>query len=390
MAPNMQRRPLLAAVGGIVLGGAGVAATTEGANAAPADEKFDILEGTPHETTVYVQTAEADGPTVLLVGGIHGNEVAGYEAAASVRDMDIERGRLVTIPRANAVAVENGTRVGESGVDLNRQFPTGEEPKTELARALWDVVERYEPDVVIDLHESQSLYEGDVEDGVGQVIFHSRDVPAQKDAKEAAAKLNENHVSDSRYDFTVGPFSLPPSETPNLLVHKAARDTDAVAFLVETVTSKPKLATRIQWHTRIVRSLVWEEVLNESAIDDGGDDDGSNGDGSDEDGGNDGGDDGSDDAENEPPVATIETDPEDATDVDFSEGDTVTLDASASRDPDGEIVTYEWDVDGSDDFEEGDETREVTLSFCGELPMTLRVTDDDGETATDEVVLSTV
>lgn len=84
MPSNTERRPFLAAVGGIVLGGAGITATSERANAAQSDETFTILGGTEYEATGYVQTADADGPTVLVVGGLHGNEVAGYEAAAGV------------------------------------------------------------------------------------------------------------------------------------------------------------------------------------------------------------------------------------------------------------------------------------------------------------------
>lgn len=389
MQPETERRPLLAAAAGVALGGLGIVGSSEHANAALSEDSFTILEGTDYETTGYVKTADSDGPTVLVVGGIHGNEVAGYEAAASVSDMDIARGRLVTVPRTNVTAIESGTRFGDDGADLNRQFPTGEEPTTELARALWDVVERFEPDVVIDLHESQGLYDGDVQDGVGQAVFHSRDVEAEAEAEEAAEQVNESYVSDSTYDFVVGPFSLPPSETPNMFVHKAARDTDAIAFLVETISEEHELSTRIRWHRRIVKSLLWEELLDESAIDDGDeeqDDEGGDGDDGDEEDGSDGEDDG---AENEPPEAVIETDPADAEDVDFSQGDTVVLDASASSDPDGEIVSYEWDVDGTDEFEEGGETIEASLSFCGELPMALRVTDDDGATATEEVVIST-
>ena len=69
-----------------------------------------------------------------MVGGVHGNEVAGYEAAANVRDLDVERGRLVTVPRANVVAIEAGAGTGENGVDLNRQFPVGSEPTRECSR----------------------------------------------------------------------------------------------------------------------------------------------------------------------------------------------------------------------------------------------------------------
>lgn len=257
MRGRLGRRTVLAAAGGLALGGA----TTGGAVAAPSEDSFDVLPATEHETAVHVRTAAADGPTVVVVGGVHGDEVAGYEAAAEVADVAIERGRLVTIPRANAAAVERGTRTAADGVDLNRQFPVGGTPRTELARALWDVVTRYDADVFVDLHESKGVYDGTDAGGVGQAIFHSRDDAARADAREAAAHLNRNYVDDPTYRFTVDAFDRATDDLSGLFAHKVARDTDAVAFLAETVLDGPTLATRVRWHTRIVRSLVDEELF---------------------------------------------------------------------------------------------------------------------------------
>ena len=261
MRSELERRTLLTVAGGLLLGSAGGATMSGRVVAAPSKDSFTILAGTEHETTGYVRTAEANGPTVMVVGGVHGNEVAGYEAAAKASDMAIERGRLVTVPRANVTAIENGTRTAEDGGDLNRQFPVGEKPTTELARALWDVVTRYDPDVFVDLHESKGIFDGDVAGGVGQTIFHSRDDAALADAREAAEYLNENHVDDSTYNFTVDPLAPAEDGLSGLFAHKVARDTDAVSFLAETVFNGPKLATRVKWHTRLVRSLTDEELF---------------------------------------------------------------------------------------------------------------------------------
>lgn len=371
MRTALGRRSVLAITGGLSLGALGLPSATDRTRATPPKESFTIMAGADHETTGYVQTGTADGPTVMVIGGIHGNEVAGYEAASKISGMAIERGRLVTVPRANVVAIENGSRYGEDGVDLNRQFPVGEEPTTELARALWDVVTSFDPAVVIDLHESRSLYEGDVTDGVGQAIFYSRDDAAHTAAQSAADYLNSNYVDEATFDFTAAPFSDEDGELSGLFVHKAARDSDAVAFLAETVFSEFALGTRIQWHTQIVRRLADEELFT--------------GTGSDPDDGGDGG----EDVENEPPVPAIETDPADAATRDLSKGDTVTLDASESSDPDGEITAIEWDTDGDGNFDSKGKTVNVTLSDCGKHPVTLRVTDDRNTTATRKLVLST-
>lgn len=58
----------------------------------------------------------------------------------------------------------------------------------------------------------------------------------------------------------------------------------------------------------------------------------------------------------------------------------VTFDASASEDPDGKIVSYEWDFDGDGIFEERSDSPVITHSFnhASDNPITLRVRDDLG------------
>ena len=63
-------------------------------------------------------------------------------------------------------------------------------------------------------------------------------------------------------------------------------------------------------------------------------------------------------------------------------GDPVLLDASASAD-DGTITRWDWDLDGDGRFEVLGTTATLTRTFDapGTLPVTLRVTDDDGQEA---------
>jgi hypothetical protein len=64
-------------------------------------------------------------------------------------------------------------------------------------------------------------------------------------------------------------------------------------------------------------------------------------------------------------------------------GQTVTLDASASHDPDGRIVDYAWDLDGDGSMEtDGHASATLTRSFsAGVHHLTVRVTDDKGARA---------
>ena len=90
---------------------------------------------------------------------------------------------------------------------------------------------------------------------------------------------------------------------------------------------------------------------------------------------------------NDWPVARIRTDPEDAERRSLDGGTTVTLDGSASE---GGIRKYEWRVGEGSSYDRTGEQIDVTLNFCGEIDVGLRVTGPEGRQNTASVTLSTV
>ncbi|MCU4752489.1 succinylglutamate desuccinylase/aspartoacylase family protein [Halobacteria archaeon AArc-curdl1] len=357
-------------------------------------DTFVIREGTDQATTVYVTTAEADGPTVVVLGGIHGNEVAGYVAAGEIADWTIDAGTLVTIPEANAVAIERGTRTDDDGIDLNRQFPESSEPRTDLASAIWDVLSEFDADVVVDLHESIGIYAGDPIDGVGQAIFHSDGDAVAETADSAGTYATKHYVDDMDLAFKTGSFSGPTTEPSGLLVHKAARDLGADSYLVETLSRSPDLETRVQWHLAITERLLADDVFV---------DDPENGDVPeqpvDDDPGEEVPDDDDDPVETDPgddddgetgvsPSAEIRTDPPNADELSLESGQTVTLDATCSTVTDGEIVSYDWQLNGDETVDETGDTIDVTIGANGDHSILLRVTDEEGATDTAQITLS--
>lgn len=94
---------------------------------------------------------------------------------------------------------------------------------------------------------------------------------------------------------------------------------------------------------------------------------------------------------NAEPLARIEASPPPGYDRYYEPNTTVTLNASSSVDPDGEISSFEWDLDGDGKFETSGET--VTVSTdnrtCTTTIVELRVTDDQGDTDTRRVSLRT-
>ncbi|WP_254763819.1 PKD domain-containing protein [Natrinema marinum] len=383
----LSRRSVLAGTAGMTVAGTTgvVGDSMQSDEGAVSRESFEIREGTAEATTVYVTTADAAGPTAIVVGGVHGNEVAGYEAAGQIADWPIDAGRLVTIPEANAAAIERGTRTDAAGNDLNRQFHEGETPDTKLARAIWDVIREYDPDILIDLHESTGIYAGDPVDGVGQAIFHSGSEAALDEAADAADYVTRNHVDDAGLAFQTGPFSSPQSSPNGLLAHKAARDLGAEAFLAETL-SDVALETRVLWQTTIVDRLFQDELLLNASPPQEPVDEVEAADESD-----DGADGGDETPASDAPTARLQVLPTWTDETALEPGQSITLDASRSRDPDGEIVRYEWRVGENGAFDEADETLEVTIGPNGDgtHPIALRVVDESGRIDIDEVTLST-
>lgn len=87
----------------------------------PSTTKEVFFQGTNHELEVYKINGRYDGPTMLIVGGIQGDEPGGFLSADSYIDITLEKGNLIIIPRANFYSILLFNREVD-GVDMNRLF----------------------------------------------------------------------------------------------------------------------------------------------------------------------------------------------------------------------------------------------------------------------------
>jgi predicted deacylase len=101
-----------------------------------------IASGTKYATSLYVIKSGVRGPVVMVVGGTHGNEPAGYKAAHLIKNYSVKNGTLLVIPEANRIAVQNKTRTAPGVGDLNRSFPktSSDKPDDPLARAIVSII----------------------------------------------------------------------------------------------------------------------------------------------------------------------------------------------------------------------------------------------------------
>lgn len=120
------------------------------------------LEDTGDQFTVYTFETNVEGPTFFIIGGIHGDERAGWMAASAMLEHTFERGTVHILPIANRLStIEDPPRRNAPGrSDLNRAFPGDPEGSDleRLAHAIFSVMARKEPDIVLDLHESRQDY----------------------------------------------------------------------------------------------------------------------------------------------------------------------------------------------------------------------------------------
>ena len=234
--------------------GAGLAALSSGSQRASARTEYRTsylrMLGTDDEQRIHYYRAPRDGPTTLIVGGIHGDEKAGYLAADEISEWSVDRGELVVIPRAHPSAIAADHRPWSN--DLNRQFPpTGGECSTELARVLWSVVEHHDPDLVLDLHSSRGIYKSG-DGGVGQAMFPTWTSPARSMGEKTVAALNDRFGLSGDMAYRMG-NTLDADR--DMLMHRVAGVLDRPGFICET-TEKAPLDDQLAWHLFTVEHVL--------------------------------------------------------------------------------------------------------------------------------------
>jgi len=172
------------------------------AEAAPGELARGRLDVTDHPTggrerlPVLIANGEADGPTLWLTGGVHGDEATGVAVAQDAVRTDLPgrlAGAVVSVPVVNPAGLRRNARESYyGGDDPNRYFP-GPEADSERPPEVQERIDErlYEAivdsaDALIDLHTA----------GVGSFPFAIRDrvlygeVRDEREAEALAAELS--------------------------------------------------------------------------------------------------------------------------------------------------------------------------------------------------------
>ena len=214
-----------------------------------------IAAGTPWQTPYWIVESGAEGPTVLVTGGVHGNEAAGPQAADQIRCWPLVKGRLILVPRCNVPGLDADTRTmpgePEALADLNRNFPRDKDDlaRGPAAKALWAFVREHKPDYVLDLHEGSGFRSAGSE-SVGSSIIRvpHPETAALQDLMLAAVNAT---VADPERKF-----ARLRGGANGSLARACGERLGARAFILETTFKDQPVALRVRQHRIMVHTCL--------------------------------------------------------------------------------------------------------------------------------------
>lgn len=137
----------------------------------PSDNRINVF--------AHVLHTNIPGPSVLILGGVHGNEINGVEIVRrSIEEQiyNISCGTVIVIPLLNVYGFINFSRDVADGKDVNRSFP-GHINGSLASRVARIITKKILPhvDLALDFHTG-----GDARYNFPQVRYYKNDLVAQK------------------------------------------------------------------------------------------------------------------------------------------------------------------------------------------------------------------
>lgn len=116
-----------------------------------------LASGTEIDLPIYIFRSQHKGPTLLLSGGLHGDEVNGVEIVRRLIEskvlQNLQKGSVIAVPIMNIYGFLNFSREVPDGKDINRYFP-GNHIGSLASRLAFNLTKKVitEIDIGIDFH----------------------------------------------------------------------------------------------------------------------------------------------------------------------------------------------------------------------------------------------
>ncbi len=267
-------RVLLIALGAMALVGMGEERPVWGVQGREHEVHFP---NTPYELNVYkIRGQEPGGPTLLIIGGIQGNEPGGFLSADRYVDLTLKKGNLILVPRANFYSILKNNR-GVDG-DMNRRFRDGA-PRGYMDHIVEILKELMaEADYLLNLHDGSGFYspwwEGPDRNPsrYGQsiiadaAIYTDPKTGKRLELEELAERVIQRvnpQIRDERHTFRFNNHRTLEKDTRHAeqrtsATHYALTRFGTPAYGVETSKDIPDHRVRVQYQTMVINAFMDE------------------------------------------------------------------------------------------------------------------------------------
>lgn len=234
------------------------------------------FKGTDSELDVYTITGSAAGPTLLLLGGIQGDEPGGYLAADLYADMSLKKGNIIVVPRANFLSIVENSR-GVVG-DMNRKFAGSSDKSDRDARVVKIIKELMKKsDFFLNLHDGSGFYatkwespdrnpfrfgQSIIADTSDYKLADGRVIHMEKMVNRVLEKVNPqiaspDHVFKFNNHKTLSEDSKHKEQRLSATYH-ALTQVGIPAFGIETSKNIVDYRLRVRYQTMVVNAFVEE------------------------------------------------------------------------------------------------------------------------------------
>ncbi len=225
---------------------------------------------------VYFIKGASPGPTLLLLGGIQGDEPGGYLAADLYADAALKKGNLIVVPRANFLSIVKNNR-GLHG-DMNRKFaldPNPTDREIMLVGIIKDLMKR--SDFFLNLHDGSGFYaplwassarnpmrfgQSIIADAAEHMTQDGRVIHIESMVKKVLMSVNAQ-ISDPAHHFrfnnhmTLSEKSRHKEQRLSATFH-ALTKVGIPAFGIETSKNIADFRVRVRYQTMVINAFLEE------------------------------------------------------------------------------------------------------------------------------------
>jgi len=264
------RKVFLSLVGAMIL--------TWSAFPSPAFSKREhqvYFPNTAYELNIYKIKGKKPGKTLMLIGGIQGNEPGGFLSADLYADMRLEKGNLIVVPRANFYSIITNQR-GPNG-DMNRKFNLEDNSSTmedQIVSILKKLIN--ESDYLLNLHDGAGYYHPTYIDKwrnptlFGQSIVadceeyripgSTKSVKLGEMARKILKEVNP-HINGDLYKFHFMDTRTDAEDSPHReqrcsATYYALTKHHIPAFGVETSKFLPSIDLKVLYHNMVINAFM--------------------------------------------------------------------------------------------------------------------------------------